>query len=188
MAHFSVPLHQHGEVPARQITFPNKAIEQPRAYELSATRSLQTMPTPPQASLFTRYVLENPWPLGISLLVIAAYVLWVGLRDGLDKHQKTGVVLGIGGVAALATGYFVQTSGERARAIVQAFVNAVVNEDLHSADALLADNAALSVSAPNNPAIAKDLIMSSLSEFAARYTVEDNQISAMKSYTESAEQ
>jgi len=58
------------------------------------------MPEPPSTSIVTHYLLENPWPLAIILLAIAAFMAWTGFREGLPQRQKTAGVLAAAAVVA----------------------------------------------------------------------------------------
>src|SRR5262245_52306152 len=138
------------------------------------------MPQPPEVDVFTRYVLENPWPLGVGLFAIAAALVWTGLRERSSKRVMVSAIFAALGITVLVAGHMVQASGERARIVVQHLVDSVVNEDLAGADRLLADDAVLSVGSVTNPGIDKTSIMSSLSEFAADYRVEDNSITMLR--------
>ncbi len=72
------------------------------------------MPDPPDTSAITRYLFENPYPLGGLLLLAAAVLLFSGLRHGLRDRMSVGLVLALLGFAAIGTGWAVVTSGERA--------------------------------------------------------------------------
>lgn len=145
------------------------------------------MPAPPETSVFTQYVLENPWPLAGILLTVAAILAWTGFREGMAKRLQASACLAIAGAALLAAGYLIETAGERARTVTRALVDSVVKKDLIAADALLANAAVLTLGSPNNAGVDKSEILRSLEDFAARYTIESNSISSEKAFTESSD-
>jgi hypothetical protein len=143
------------------------------------------MPQPPDVGLFTRYVLENPYPLGLGLLVIAIIVGWLGLRDGRSDRMiaaALGLLLAAG---VLVTGLLVATSGEQGRRVTRRLVEAALGKDLVTAAGLLADDARLQIGATTNISHDRDFILSALSRFASRYTIEDNRITLLDGYSES---
>ena len=58
------------------------------------------MPEPPRVSLFTQYVLENPYPLGVLLVALAAGFGWTALRSDRPQRLRTA------GITAVTTGFF----------------------------------------------------------------------------------
>jgi len=145
------------------------------------------MPDPPPVGLLTRFILENPWPMGIALLVIAILLIWRGMYDG--RWRRVGIGLGLGGLGlvVLAIGWFVDTAGEHGRQVTREFVEAVVAEDLVGADALLTPTTIVHLGASSN--IGHDLqrIRDSLSRLVDRYTITNNAITHLRGYTESGD-
>ncbi|MDY7108765.1 MAG: hypothetical protein SYC29_09020, partial [Planctomycetota bacterium] len=88
------------------------------------------MPQPPNVGLLTRYVLENPYPLGAGLLVIALVVGWLGLRDGRSDRMIIAVASVLLAAGVIAAGLLVVTSGEHGRRVTRDLVEAAVTEDL----------------------------------------------------------
>jgi hypothetical protein len=144
------------------------------------------MPEPPSVDLWTRSVLENPYPLGIGLLALGAVIFWLGLRDGRADRMRIAVVPVLLGAATLVTGTVVVTAGEHARTVVSRFVDAVVEEDLLAATTLLDADVRLHLSSPSNPGYRLGDIADGLSSLTARYDITENRITMLDSFTESA--
>lgn len=75
---------------------------------------------------FERWVLENPWPLGLGLLGAAAIVAYVLARRGEGRRGAIGGgAMALAGIAVLVTGMAVTTTGEslaaRGRELVERF-------------------------------------------------------------------
>jgi hypothetical protein len=91
--------------------------------------------------VFERFVLVNPWPLAI-VLVIAAAVAWVVLsRQGRTRHAG----MAVGGLTLMAAcivaaASLVTTQREVLRDRTGLLVSAVARVDLDALDGLLADN------------------------------------------------
>lgn len=143
------------------------------------------MPDPPDTSFLVRHVLEQPWPLALLLLVAGAVIGWTALRDGrLARLRVAGPVVA-SGAAVLLAGLLVTTPGEHARAVTRAFVDAVVQEDIVAAGAMLTEDAKLHVGAPTNPGFDADAIVAGLVRLVDRFTIEDNRIAHLDAFTES---
>ncbi len=145
------------------------------------------MPEPPSVSIITRYLFENPYPAGIVLLAVAGGLVWTGLTQGRRDRLRIAAVPGGLGVAILLIGLLVTTSGERAKRVSRQLVDAAVDGDLVTAFGLFADDASVSMGSPNNPGYDIEFIRSALDDFVGRYTVEDNSITMLDAFTESAD-
>jgi len=145
------------------------------------------MPDPPPVGLWTRFVLENPYPLGGGLLVIGVVLAWVGLREGQGQRIRIAALPLLLGAAVLLLGWQVRTSGERARAVTRELVDAVVDGDLVAADSVFAADALFHFGSPRNVAHDLAFIREQLSRFARRYSIEDNTITMLRGYTETAD-
>lgn len=144
------------------------------------------MPPTPEVNIITRYVLENPWPLGVILLAVAGVLAWKGFREGMATRLRVAAIVAAAGAIVLITGIMVVTAGEHAVQTARALIDAVVREDLVAADRLLSDDAAMTIGSPSNPGQDKFFILASLEEFATRESVESNSISAEHGYSESS--
>jgi len=145
------------------------------------------MPDPPDVGLFTRFVLENPWPVGIALLVIAVLVVWRSLYEGQWRRVAVGLGLGLLGLIVIAIGWFVVTASEHGKQVTREFVEAVVAEDLVGADALLVPNTIVHLGSTRNIGHDLDRIRDGLSMLADRYSISSNSITHLRGYTESGD-
>ena len=145
------------------------------------------MPQAPDVSLFTRYVLENPWPLAIVLLVIAAFLAWTGFREGIESRQKWVLIPLMFAIVIVAIGYLTVTPGEHARNVAGQLVSATVNKDLVTTDQLLATDAIIVFGSPTNPGFDREFIMERLDKFRDKFTIDSNSITMLKSFSESSD-
>lgn len=143
------------------------------------------MPDPPHVGLVTRHVLENPYPLGLVLVALAAGFAWTAVRGERPRRLRPAGVLAALGAAALVTGAVVVTAGERATEVTRRLVEAAVAGDVKSAGALFADEAALAFGAPTNPARTRASIQDRVDNLDGKYRVAENRITKLRSYTES---
>ena len=146
------------------------------------------MPDPPPVGLFTQYVLENPYPLGLLALVVAAVLAWTALRVGRPERVVAAGILAVIGAGILLVGTFVVTSGEHARRVVLEVVDAAVAGDVVTAGALFTDDATLALGSPTNPGYPRDRIERGLDQLAGRYRIADNQVTILDGFTESSRQ
>ena len=145
------------------------------------------MPEPPRVGLFTRYVLENPYPLGVLLLALAAGFAWTALRSDRPQRLRTAGILGVVGAAVLLTGTWVATAGEHARRVTLAVVEAAVAADVSGAAALFADDARLSFGSPNNLGRPRGDIEARIDQLDGKYRIQSNQVTMLRAYTETSD-
>jgi hypothetical protein len=146
------------------------------------------MPEPPDVGLFTRFVLENPWPVALALLLAASWLAWTGLREGLGRRVKVAAGLALVGAAVLVTGLMVDTAGERAETITRALVDAAVQKDSPTAMTLFSTDAVFSAGSPNNPGFGIDFITERFDRLATHYTIESNSMTTLRGYTKSTDE
>ena len=79
-----------------------------------------------------RFVLEHPWASGFILGSVSYVLVWTGLREGKSLRCKTGLVVFVFAIAAVAIGTFIDTPREHARRVVLGFVEAVKQNDTRS--------------------------------------------------------
>ncbi|MCP3903451.1 MAG: hypothetical protein GY715_07420 [Planctomycetes bacterium] len=127
----------------------------------------------------THYLFENPYPLAIALAVIGLAIGWKGMLDGRAGPLKIAPVPLVLALAVVATGLLVVTAGERGRAVVRSFVDAVVEDDLVGADAKLARNVTAHLGSARNVGHDRAFIMSGLSRLVDRFEIEDNSITRL---------
>ncbi len=133
--------------------------------------------------LFTRYVLENPFPLGLLLLVLGAGLARSGLRTGRRPRLVAAAVAAAVAVAVVVAGTAFETAGEHARRVVLEAVDAAVQADVAGVTALLAADAVLSLASPNNPGYPRNAIERRLAGLAGRYRIASNRITSLDAAT-----
>ncbi len=146
------------------------------------------MPDPPPVGLFTRYVLENPYPAGLLMLALAVGLAWTALRtDGRRNLAGAGVLAALGALVLLV-GAVVVTPGEAARRVVLAVVKAAEAAEIAEASAHFSDEATLAFGSPNNPGYPREAIERNLDRLGDRYRITSNQITSLKAFSESPRQ
>lgn len=145
------------------------------------------MPEPPSSSLITRYVLENPWPLGIVAIAVASLLIWSGLREGLMRRVNVAIGIGLAGIGVIIIGHLVTTAGEHAKEVSRALVKAMVAGDRIGAVRLFTNDAVLSVGSPRNPGLDHDVIVDAIDRWASNYRVSSNSVTMLRGYSESSE-
>jgi len=151
-------------------------------------RTLGRMPDAPSSNLLTQYVLENPWPLGLTLLIIAAIVMFLGLREGLTQRTRVAFFVGVVGAAIIAAGMLTTTAGEHSLRVTRALVDAVVSKDMVGGIALFSEEATMNVGSPFNPGRDLTFIEQQFSALASRYTIESNTITTLRGVTISGDE
>ena len=143
------------------------------------------MPDAPRSSFFTRFVLENPWPLGLLVLAIAAVLIWLGLCDGRSDRLKAGGVFALLGLIVLAIGIITTTAGEHGRRIARQLVERAVAGDVTGAMNLFTTDAVLTIGRLDNPGSELTVIQSGLQQLASEYKVESNYVTDLDAFSES---
>ena len=139
------------------------------------------MPAEAETGTLTRWVFENPWPLSIGLLVIAASIVGYAIRRDDHRPFRFALGFGIAGVAVLTTGLLVETTGERAEASTRKLVALAVDGDVDGMIALLGPGATLHLGRVENPGYPRDELERNLDALRSRQRIEDNTISRLDS-------
>jgi hypothetical protein len=142
------------------------------------------MPDPPSVSLLTRYVLENPWPLGLGWLAVAVGVAWVGLRAQRPRQMWVAAAVAVAAALVFAAASLVTTAGEHARGVVIGVVDAVVEADVAGAGAYLTDDAVLTYGSPGNPGLPRSVIEQRIGQLQG---IASNTITRLAAHSESAD-
>ncbi len=141
------------------------------------------MPDPPSVGLVTRFLLENPYPVGLVVLAVAGGLLWTGLREGRRERMLVGLIGIVLAAAVLTIGAVVVTSGERARRVTIALVEAAVTANVVDVMSHFADEATFAFASPTNPGFPLDYIRQQASRLEAQYHIESNRITQLKAYS-----
>lgn len=145
------------------------------------------MPEPPTENLFTRYVLENCYPLAIVLVLVGLVIGWLALREGrLDRLRLAAVPLVLGVVTA-AAGMLVVTPAEHAGVVIRDLVDDVVAGDVTGTMRHFSEDASLQFGTTRNPARDVEGILAVLDRFVGSVTIESNRITRLRAYTTSGE-
>ena len=122
------------------------------------------------------WLLENPWPLAISLALVGAVVAWRGLTAGnrpLLFGGLAGIVLA---AVAVLIGRSVETPGERAAEVARALVAHAEAAETDKALGLFTTDAVLNYGRRENPGVSIDDIRSALRSLEGRYRIDSNRI------------
>jgi hypothetical protein len=141
----------------------------------------------PSTGLFTRYVLENPYPLSIGLGIAMLVLIVVGLREGRKPPLLAGAGCAIAGVLVFLISTLVTTAGEHGEAVTREFVERVVEGDTNGAVALLSPDVSLTIRSPNNPGQGLDFFQRRLVSLHGQYTITDNRITTLRGYSHDAD-
>ena len=143
------------------------------------------MPDPPHVGLVTRYIFENPFPLGVGLVLLAVILAWLGMRDGRADRVRVASVPLLLGAAVLIAGFAVVTAGEHARSVTRKLVAAAVANDLTGAARLVAPDATVHFGSTRNIGLDRNAIFDGLARLADTYAIQDNTITMLRGYTQS---
>lgn len=144
------------------------------------------MPDPPSVGFFTRYVLENPYPLTIALAAIAVLFTFLALRDGRSSHWYVATGALIAGAGVFITSMTVTTPAEHGERVTREFVNAVVDNDMPTAIGYFSPEAAFTIGSPQNPGQSINFIRSRLEVLHRQYPIRSNRITSLRGYSDGA--
>jgi len=142
------------------------------------------MPDPPSVGFVTRYVCENPYPLAVGLLLIAAVIGWLGFQAGRMERVRLALIPTALGLAVIAAGWRIVTSGEHGVRVTREFVDAATTSDLVGAVDRLAPDALFHVGSGRNVGHDRDWIIGRLDDLDRRFSIDSNRITALDGYTE----
>lgn len=146
------------------------------------------MPPAPPTSLIDRFFLENPWPIAVTLLLIALVLLYSAVGRGSTKRLAAGFGVLVLAVGVFLLASFVSTPAEHGERVTQAFVaDVVVAQPTQAAQHLSAD-ADLAVGSTDNPGMALSWIRDRLTLLTGQYPIRDNYITQLDAYTKNSEQ
>ena len=137
--------------------------------------------------LITRYVLENPWPLVIILLLIAGAGTYIAIQRDDQKLLRLPLSFVIGAIAVFLAARFFTTPGEEVAAATRQFVQHA--EDGRSADmiSMLAPNATLHVGRAGSTGLPLEDLERELQTLDTRHRIISNQITQLDTEQESAD-
>lgn len=141
------------------------------------------MPDPPSVGLVTRFLLENPYPVGLVVLAVAGGLLWTGLREGRRERLLVGLIGITVAAAVLTIGAVVVTSGERARKVTIELVEAAVAANVVDVMSYFTDEATFAFASPTNPGFPLDYIRQQALRLESQFSIESNRITQLKAYS-----
>ncbi len=143
------------------------------------------MPDPPNVGWLTRWVLENPWPLGVLLLAVG---MVIAIRSAPNRRPRLllAAALAAAGAAIVAAGAVVVTAGEQAEAVTRDVIDAVVAGDAAGASSHIAGDATIAFGSITNPGHPRDRIDRLLDRVEGEDRIDSNRITMLDAYTESA--
>lgn len=134
----------------------------------------------------TRYVFENPWPLGITVALAAIFVGWRGLSSGERAPRQTAAILAAAafGVFLLAT--LITTAAERGEAVVRELVSRAERGETSRMLDLFSPNATMSYGRPENPGVDFNEIRAALSTLEGRFRITSNRVTQLEGNSEAS--
>lgn len=141
----------------------------------------------PQESLPVRYLMENPWPLGLFLILLALVlaVVWNN-RGGGKIALAAGVALALG-VLVFLLASIVTTPGEHARALVRGMVAHAVAGDADPIIEVLAPDATLHLQSLKHPGRGLEDLEDSIRSLEDSNRITHNTITKLRAWTTSSE-
>ena len=133
----------------------------------------------PQSSLLSRYILVNPWPLGIGLTLIGCVCMYFALtRDDRRLLQNGAIAFAAGGLI-LAIGAIFQTNAESAGDATRQFVTAAAEGRIDDMIDMLDPNATLHIGRPGNTGQPFDQLTDELRMLEGQHRIVTNRISSL---------
>jgi len=136
--------------------------------------------TAPETSIFTRFLLENPWPIGIAFAVAAI----VFVKLALDRDDRRLLAGALGCVVAAAAVFFVSwlvtTPGEHARRITRGIVAAAEAGDLNAMRALFDTDASVHFGSLAAPGFDRAEIDRGIDAIGSRHRIQSNTVTLLR--------
>lgn len=137
------------------------------------------MPDDVRDSLFSQWVLENPWPFSIVTLLVAATIGWIAIqRDDRRPLLVAGVLAGLA-LLALGVGLLVETPAEAAASATRRFVADAESGRVDLLVARLDPEATLHPGRLENPGFPVEDLRSMLDALGGVHRIERNSITLL---------
>ena len=137
------------------------------------------MPDDVRDSLFSQWVLENPWPFSIVTLLVAATIGWIAIqRDDRRPLLVAGVLAGLA-LLALGVGLLVETPAEAAASATRRFVTDAESGRVDLLVARLDPEATLHPGRLENPGFPVEDLRSMLDALGGVHRIERNSITLL---------
>ena len=137
------------------------------------------MPDDVRDSLFSQWILENPWPFSIVTLLIAATIGWIAIqRDDRRPLLVAGILAGLA-LLALGVGLVVETPAEAAASATRRFVADAESGRVDLLVARLDPEATLHPGRLENPGFPVEDLRSMLDALGGVHRIERNSITLL---------
>ena len=133
----------------------------------------------PQSSLLSRYILENPWPLGIGLTLLGCACMYFALTREDRRLLQNGAISCAAGGLVLVIGAIVQTNAESASDATRQFVEAAADGRIDDMSDMLDPNATLHIGRPENTGRPFDELTDELRMLEGPHRIVSNRISSL---------
>ena len=141
------------------------------------------MPDDVRDSLFSQWILENPWPFSIVTLLIAATIGWIAIqRDDRRPLLVAGILAGLA-LLALGVGLVVETPAEAAASATRRFVADAESGRVDLLVARLDPEATLHPGRIENPGFPVEDLRSMLDALGGVHRIERNSITLLDAVT-----
>jgi len=134
----------------------------------------------PATGVLVRYLLENPWPLCTVLALVALLLLHLSRERDDRRFRLAALVMALVGIGAWLLSWSVDTPGERAVRVVEAFVAAAEEGRVRQMREWLAPDASLHYGALTAPGMDRAELDRSLSQLEDRHRIESNSITKLR--------
>ena len=137
----------------------------------------------PNESIFTRYLLENPWPAGLFLALTGFVLLMTWLNRGENRLGiASGLFLGAGAAVFLLAA-LVTTSGEHATRLVERIVGHAEVGDPAAMLELISPDATLHLESLRHPGRPFGQLASSIRTLESKNRITENTIVRLRGWT-----
>jgi hypothetical protein len=139
------------------------------------------MPDTARSGFLTNFVLENPWPLAVVLVIVAATIFRLAVhRDDRRLLIPAATVFIVAGVT-LVIGLLVETSGEAAADRTRAFVAAASDGRIDEMLVSLDPDATLHIGRIESPGLPIEELRRMIDALGSRHRIEQNTITLLNS-------
>ena len=139
------------------------------------------MPTEAKTGFIEGWILDNPWPLAIMMLLAAIGLFLLAVQRDDRRLLKVALSGGAAGLLVLAIGLMVETAGESARLETRRFVQAAVDGRVDDMLDTLDEEATLHVARVENPGFPRSNLENALDGLRSRHRIEENSITVLDS-------
>jgi hypothetical protein len=131
------------------------------------------------AGTFSRYILENPWPLAIASFAIAGVLGWKALSEGERRFRDIALVAFGLGITVSLLGTLVTTAAERGKAVVAELVDRAERGDITGMLSLMTEDCLLHYGSPENVGRRRSDWESTIGFLRGTFTIDSNSITKL---------